>query len=207
MADALWLALAVLSIATPTLAYAGLLPRNLGKTPLGGRRLWARLAFAPYFAANAASFWLYRRFARGPASAEVAPNLFLGRRLTAREFAGGGWHGVLDLAAEFDATLPARGAARYRSLPVLDGTAPTPAQLAEALAFLAEVTPHGPVYVHCALGHGRSACVAAGYLLARGDVVTVREAVQKLRRPRPGVRLSRGQAGVLRGLLSGRRSQ
>ncbi len=200
MADAHWPALVVASTVPPLLAYAGLLPRGLGKTPEGGRRLWARIAFAPYFAANAASFWLYRQVARGPALAEVAPNLYLGRLLTAREFAGREWHGVLDLAAEFDATPPARGVARYRSLPVLDGAAPSPAQLAEALAFLAEVTSIGPVYLHCALGHGRSACVAAGYLLARGDVLSVREAVRKVKRLRPGVRLSQGQAGVLGGV-------
>ena len=55
----------------------------------------------------------------------------------------------------------------------------------------------GPVYVHCALGHGRSALVTAAVLLRRGIVGDVRAAELHLRERRPGVRLK----GVQRRLL------
>ena len=116
-----------------------------------------------------------------------------GRRLSAREARAAGWVSVLDLACEFAATRPLRKLAGYRSLPVLDGTAPTGEQLRSAVAWLTEAVKAGPVYVHCALGHGRSACAVIAYLLSVGSVGTVAEGVAVVRSLRPAVRLQRAQ--------------
>jgi protein-tyrosine phosphatase len=61
----------------------------------------------------------------------------------------------------------------------------------------------GAVYIHCAVGHGRSATVAAAVLLARGLAANPREAVALLRRSRPLVRLTRVQRCVLERLGTG----
>jgi protein-tyrosine phosphatase len=77
----------------------------------------------------------------------------------------------------------------YQSLPILDATAPKEEQLRWAVEWIAEQAAAGPVYVHCALGHGRSACVVIAYLLATGAVRSIAEGVRQLRALRPGVRL------------------
>lgn len=146
-------------------AYAGAGPSLLLKRPTGYHAPLAWMLFAPYFLFSRVMAWAYRRLSREPAYAQVVPNLFFGRRLTLREGMATGWDAVLDLAVELPAAwVPSR----YYSLPVLDGTAPTAEQLHQAVVWIAEALPAGPVYVHCALGHGRSACVVIAYLLSTG---------------------------------------
>jgi hypothetical protein len=153
----------------------------------------AWLLFAPYFLLNAVTFRLYRLLSREPAFVQVAPNLFFGRRLSGREAEGAVWISILDLASEFSEVRSLRVLAGYRSLPLLDAIAPSEEQLKDAAAWLGRAVESGPVYVHCALGHGRSACVVIAYLLSVGQVETVAEGVQLLRSLRPGVRLHPGQ--------------
>ena len=186
---------AAVSFALLAAAYAGVGPRLLFKRADGRRSPLGWLLFAPYFLLNAFTFGLYRRVSREPAYVQVAPNVWFGRRLSACEAEAGGWVSVLDLAGEFPAS---RVGAGYRSLPVLDAAAPTEAELRDAVAWIAEAVALGPVYVHCALGHGRSACVVVAYLLSMGAVGTVAEGARRLRSLRAGVRLHPPQLRLLR---------
>jgi hypothetical protein len=186
---------AALSFVLLAAAYAGAGPRLLLKRATGRRSVFAWLLFAPYFLLNALTFGLYRLLSREPAYVQIAPNLFFGRRLTAREAEAAGWVNILDLAAEFPAALVP---AVYRSLPILDATAPTENELRSAVEWIAAAVGSGPVYVHCALGHGRSACVVIAYLLSVRAVGTVAEGVQRLQSLRPGVRLHPPQLRLLR---------
>lgn len=179
-------------------AYAGAGPRLLFKRADGRRSPVGWPLLAPYFLLNVATFGLDRLLSREPAFVRVAPNLDFGRRLSAHEFQAGGWVSVLDLAGEFPAVWPERASPGYRSLPVLDATAPSEAELRSAVAWVAEAVAAGPVYVHCVLGHGRSACVVVAYLLSVGAVGTVAEGVRLLRSLRPGVRLHPSQLLMLR---------
>ncbi len=179
-------------------AYAGAGPGLLLKRASGRRSVLAWALFGPYFLLNALTLGLYRLASREPACVQVAPNLFFGRRLASREGAAVGWVGVLDLAAEFAESRRLREVAGYKSLPVLDATAPTEPQLRAAVAWVTEGVASGPVYVHCALGHGRSACVVVAYLLSVGVVATVAEGVRLLRSLRPGARLNAPQRQRLR---------
>jgi protein-tyrosine phosphatase len=87
----------------------------------------------------------------------------------------------------------------YYCLPVLDNGCPTQAQLCEGAAWLKENLARGPVYVHCAAGHGRSATVVIAYLLSVGTVRTVEEGFALLRSKRPRVYLNPDQrAGLAR---------
>jgi hypothetical protein len=199
---------ATLSFLLLSAAYAGLGPRLFLKRANGRLPLLAWLLFGPYLLLSAFSFWLYRVSNRQPAYGEAAPNLFFGRRLTPREVRraqGLGWQSVLDLAPEFSEVDGLRTVRRYRSFPVLDATAPTGEQLSEAVAWIRESVAIGPAYVHCALGHGRTAMVVLAYLLASGEVATVQEGLARLRGQRPGVGLHWQQAEVVRGLESAKK--
>jgi protein-tyrosine phosphatase len=197
-----WLASLFLSAALSffllAAAYAGAGPRLLLKRPSGRRSAGVWALFAPYFLLNALSFALYRCVSRELAYAQAAPNVFFGRWLSRRECASAPWASVLDLAAELAESPPFQELAGYRSLPVLDATAPTEEQLRSAVTWVVAAVSSGPVYIHCALGHGRSACVVIAYLLAVGEVRTVAEGARRLRLLRPGVRLSPAQRKQLR---------
>ena len=179
-------------------AYAGAGPGLLLKQTSGRRSVWAWIMFGPYILLNHIAFGFYRRLSRESASVQVVPNVFFGRRLLAHECVAGGWVGILDLAAEFEEVRPLRKLSGYRSMPVLDATAPTEVQLRSAIAWIANAVASGPIYVHCALGHGRSACVVIAYLLSVGEVTTVEEGELRLRLLRPGVKLSSLQRRRLR---------
>ncbi|MDP9470276.1 MAG: dual specificity protein phosphatase family protein [Chloroflexota bacterium] len=70
-------------------------------------------------------------------------------------------------------------------LPVDDLTAPTPAQLAAALAFIDRHRALGQrVAVHCLVGQGRTGTVLAAYLIRGG--LTPAEALRELRMVCPG---------------------
>jgi protein-tyrosine phosphatase len=109
---------------------------------------------------------------------------------------------VVDLTSEFsDARLmrESRGiVAEYLCLPTLD------AWVSEEEAFRAALdrvaAADGPVYIHCAQGHGRSGTFAAALLLRRGIARDVDDAVRMLRARRPGVRLNRRQRKFLQQL-------
>ncbi len=166
---------------------------SLGKRADGTRGWVAWLLFAPYLMTSRLSFDLVLVFSRGKPFAVVAPNLAFGRRLTDAEAKRIDFVSVLDVAAEFAEVRAFRRRPGYCSLPVFDITAPTPAQLRIAVDWLRGAVARGPVYVHCALGHGRSACVVLAYLLATGVVTTVAEGMKLLRERRPKVKLTRSQ--------------
>ena len=75
----------------------------------------------------------------------------------------------------------------YHPLPVMDLTAPTPAQLDEAVDFIRRESARGVVYVHCKVGYSRTAAVAGAYLLAEKIAATAEEAVNLLRSARPTI--------------------
>ena len=174
-------------------AYAGVGPGLFLKTRSGCRSFAGWVLLGPYFLLNDLILALYCMLSREPAYGQAAPNVFFGRRLSAAECGAVGWVSVLDLAVELAEARPLRALPGYRSLPVLDTTAPTEEQMRSALDWLGRAVGSGPVYVHCALGHGRSVCVVIAYLLAIGEVVSISEGVERLRSLRPGVRLTPAQ--------------
>jgi protein-tyrosine phosphatase len=189
-----------LSFLLVSVAYFGTGPRLLFKRANGRRFLWAWLVHWPNFALTAFTYPLTLLMSRENPIVRVAPNVLLGRRLTEREaerVARAGVVAVLDLAAELPEAAPFRAVEHYRSVPVLDAIAPRPADLREAVAWVQERAAQGAVYVHCALGHGRSALVVAAYLIASGQAPDAKAAVQHLRALRPSVKLRSPQRAAL----------
>ena len=169
----------------PGLAYVFGRPGVLGKRADGTIAAWARGLHASYFALCRFG-WLTQR-GKGPD--EVYPKLFVGPRATPIQSLALRQHrsvATLDLTCE----LPELGTLRrgaYLCVPVLDGTPPTGPQLDAAVAFIDQHIADHNVFVHCAIGRGRSATVAMAWLLARGEVADVEEAVSRLASKRPSI--------------------
>lgn len=170
------------------------------KRPDGTIRPVAWLLLGPYFAAGAGLLRLRWLIRPSPAWSQVVPGLYLGRQLSRREarrrltFAP---RAVIDLACEFAEPHPLRASPGYLLLPVLDDTAPALEQLRIGTGHIAAHLPAGAVYVHCAAGRGRSACLAAAYLLRAGLAQTAEEALELVRGRREGIRLNKAQLQVL----------
>ena len=175
----LWPAQALLLVA---LNYA-VLDANGFQKRADGRLSWAaRWLLAPYLAAA----WLNSRgwTRHHPQPDLVLDGVWLGRMPTHRELQDSPFKAVLDLCAELSLD-PANLA--YRSLPVLDLTAPTTAQCLEAAQAIEDLRQHGPLLVCCALGYSRSATAVAAWLLRSGRAANLDQALLQLQRARPGI--------------------
>lgn len=195
----LWLNIAV-SFGGLALAYGLNKPGVFCKKPSGRISWLGYLVFWPYFCLNFISLALYRLLARESFLHEVIPGMYLGCRpwgLEGNHLERLGIKSTLDLTAEFPEVPLIRTSHRYLCLPLLDTSAPTQAQFQEAVAWLTSRHAEGPVFVHCGLGHGRSALVVAAYLIRRGVASSPSEALEVIRRKRPRVRLRQGQWAAL----------
>lgn len=195
---AAWLLIgwAVAAFALVGAAYACRQPGWLGKRRDGSIATTQAIVLLPYRLLSEASFTLVRLFSARAAWCEVQPGLFWGRRLTAGESSSLHVDGILDLTAEFPASTSTGGEARTL-VPMLDGTAPSPAGLATAVQALTDHLASGSAYVHCAMGHGRSGLVVAAYLLGQQDDARSDDVIAELRKLRPGFSLSPGQRSLL----------
>ena len=169
-------------------------PWLLGKGRDGRMNAVSLLVLLPYFLVTWGRWQLEWWLSSEKPWDEVAPGLFLGRwpgrsRLPPRVEI------VVDMTAELPAPSWLVGACEYVSLPTLDTTAPDRARFAEVARQVAESPV--PAYIHCALGHGRSATMAAAVLLSRRIAGTVPEALHRLRAVRPRVRLEASQLRLL----------
>lgn len=179
-----------------TMSWAGL----LGKSRRGKMLFTSYLLFWPYHLFSYISLWFYRLFVRERPFDEIVPGLYLGGRLLpweAAELCRANVCSVLDLTAEFSETGVLRAMPVYFCIPMLDRTAPAMPELLLGVEFIEKRLRAGPVYVHCALGHGRSATIVAAWLLQSGKARTAAEAEKFLQKIRGNVRLSSGQQRIL----------
>ncbi|GAB4203469.1 MAG: hypothetical protein OHK0013_17600 [Sandaracinaceae bacterium] len=182
-----WPAIAVVIVG---LGYLGLGPSVFGKRPDGSLHPLTSIVLLPYHVvAFLRMHWDALRHREAPWHL-VADGLYLGRR-TPRAGLPPGTRVVVDLTAEMPRIAGLGPDVRYHVLPTLDATAPAPEAFASLAWSLA--TEPGPIFVHCAAGHGRSATFAAALLTARGLARDAAEAEAVLRRARPLVHLHREQ--------------
>lgn len=182
------------------LAYAGIGPKMLLKRTDGRLARLSYLIYAPYLLLNEVSYWFVRRGRNFVPFTEITPGLLLGCRLRpgdARTLEPFGVSAVLDLTSEFTEPIFLRCREAYLCLPILDTCPPTREQLAEGVAWIQEQRDVGrTVYVHCALGRGRSAVFVMAYLIQTGTA-SAENVLAQVRERRPDVRLSSVQASRL----------
>jgi protein-tyrosine phosphatase len=175
------------------LGYVWLGPVVLGKQADGTLSWKHALLLMPYFGAAELAWYIVRVLGDEDPWHEVAPGLYLGRRVQHWELpARVGL--VLDLTAEFVEPPELREGRRYVSVPALDASTPSVQALADAVHAISSY--QGNVYVHCAAGHGRSAMAMAVLLVARGMAHDIDDAVELMRAKRPRVRLRTTQRKV-----------
>lgn len=181
-----WLLWPIVALGIVTAAYRGLGPGIYRKAD-GRLPLSTQLVLGPLLLGQQLSLLYYRFQCRR--WDQVVPGVLIGRQLGnshAADAVRQGVTAVLDLTAEFTEATPFR-TVRYRNLPILDLTAPTPEQFRDAVTFITAEVARGTVYVHCKIGYSRSAAVVGAYLLASEQVATVEEAVAMLRKARPNI--------------------
>lgn len=192
-------AYAALSFGLVGCAYALNRPTLLLKHASGQISPLGRLLFLPYHALSGLALRVQCHFSRAAPFSWVTDSLLLGRvplRADSQSLSNYGVTSVLDLTAEFGASRHVREL-QYRNLPILDGLAPSLEQLKACVAWMNEQLSLGPVLVHCALGHGRSATVAAAFLVASQRVSSTSDATRALAGARPRIGLNRDQRAVL----------
>jgi hypothetical protein len=175
------LAWGALSLAIQSLGYLGAGPGIYRKN--GGRlSLLTRLLLGPILAGQYVSLLYYRRQAN--AWDEAVPGLLMGQLLDdsrAKQLLDAGATAVLDLTTEFSENRLLREQTHYHNLPILDLTAPTPAQLRVAVGFIRDNIMTGVVYVHCKAGYSRTAAAVGAYLIATGEVNGIDAAMAYMR--------------------------
>lgn len=187
----MWLALSFLIVAA---AYGGVGSIVFGKRSDGTRSLWAMVCLFPYLVLLWVIWSVRRLVGHEPCCTQIVPGVWLGRRPYEYELPPQ-TACVVDLACEFAAAKGVTTKRDYISLPTLDTLIPAETDFLTALKRAS--THSGEIYVHCALGHGRSAMFVAAILLDRGIVQTPAEAVQIIQKTRPAIRLSRQQLDFL----------
>ncbi len=178
-----WPALNLLVLAG---VYGGRRPGVLGKRGDGRLTPFIVLLMLPYFLLTWLSWQVWRALTPEAAGNEVAPGLWVGRRPLPGDLPPD-CALVVDLTAELPAHVQVRGTDGYYCYPTLDARAPDDAGLHACVERI--LVSEGPVWVHCAAGHGRSATVAAAVLIARGEAADVTDAEARMQQSRPGVGL------------------
>ncbi len=163
--------------------------RVFGKRDDGTLPASTRLLLLPYLLV-AWGIWSLIRLGPERCWDRVAPGVYLGRRPYPRELPPD-VKLVVDLTSEFARSIPKSSPIEYLCLPILDASMPS---VSELDALVRRVAAHaGPVYIHCAQGHGRSAVVAGALLVSRGIARDALDAESLMKSIRPGVHMSRLQ--------------
>ncbi|WP_254564006.1 dual specificity protein phosphatase family protein [Oscillatoria sp. HE19RPO] len=144
-------------------------------------------------------FWhLQRRFLQEDCYNYIAPGLWMGRRAFVDELPAD-ISLLVDLTAEFPEPKAALVGKDYLCLPTLDAHVPDEEEFRALVQKIADWP--GNVYIHCAIGHGRSATVAAAVLMTQGLATNAQEAEAMLKKARPWIKLNQAQRKLLESMV------
>jgi protein-tyrosine phosphatase len=148
----------------------------------------------PYLLATWTVWYMFRLLTRETCCDEVAPGVWVGRRPFVRDLPAD-ISLIVDLTAEFPAPRALRRGRTYLCVPTLDATAPEETAVRAVVEQISAWS--GAVYIHCALGHARSAMTAAAVLIRRGHAEDAEQAVMVMRKARPRISLEKSQQRLL----------
>ena len=189
------LALPGASVLLVGIAYVKRSPGVFGKRADGHLSPWHKIIHWPYLLVAWGLWQLKSRLQGERPYDEVAPGIFVGRRPRGPDDVPPDVETVVDLTSEFSRADALRDVPRYLCLPTLDTAAPDAAQLKRLIDELLD--PRVPLFIHCAMGHGRSATVAGALMLRRGITKDVDSTVAAMQAQRPRVHLHREQREAL----------
>lgn len=181
------------SFGTVAVGYLFVGPAIYGKSETGMLPVVNTLLLFPYLLCLWAVWYGVRLIRVEAACDQLTENIYIGRRLLAREFPRFIDH-VIDLTCEFTEPEPLRSA-DYHAMPILDGFAPDAKVLAAWVTRVASLD--GTIYIHCAEGRGRTGLFAAALLVHLKHAQSVEDALQIVKTKRPSVRLNSQQLAVL----------
>ena len=175
--------------------YLGMGPAVFGKRSDGRLALVHHSFLVPFLVYTLAAWHLIRLTSREPPTDRLVDGIWLGRRQLGNELPSS-IDSVLDLTAEFPEPRGIRDVPSYLCSPIMDAGVPTWSQLHSILSFLHEER-HGGILIHCAQGHGRTATVAAAFLIASGRCNTVEAAIEHTTKCRPKAHMNKQQRRFL----------
>ncbi|KAL5224021.1 hypothetical protein ABZP36_010660 [Zizania latifolia] len=160
------------------------IPWILGKNSEGRFLLWSYVFFGP-FLILARGYAIVKRFMRKESVYDmISEGLYLGGWPFMLKHLPPGNPSVIDCTCE----LPRSGFVptnEYLCVPTWDTRAPAPYQIEFAARWACEKRAKGKsIYVHCAFGHGRSACVMCAVLVALGVAENWKDAENIIRERR-----------------------
>ncbi len=179
-------------------AYGMRKPGLLGKKRDGTMQIYQRLLLGPYFGLTWFLWQMLRWCSRKPSVQKVCDDLYIGRRLLAKELLDEPkFDHYVDLTAEMEDPEQIRLMPGYRCLPILDASTPDRRELRATL----EAVKDGTTFIHCAQGHGRTGMVALALLHFRRRVLNLDEGLALLQKVRPGVALNFEQRRFLQSFI------
>jgi protein-tyrosine phosphatase len=187
-----------LSFVAVAAAYFGLGPGVFGKQPDGTMAWYAVALLLPYLLLTWLTWHVARLISSENCCNKVVLGLYVGRRPLANEVPEDVTL-IVDLTPEFAEVAAVRTARHYLAFPMLDTGVSSEAAFEQLVRKVADW--QGPVYIHCAQGHGRTGLVAAAVLIAKGHAATAEEAVSLLTRARPRLSLGKNQLAFLRRIV------
>ncbi len=161
------------------LAYFGVGGRVFGKRNDGTLNWGAVILLLPFLIINWSTWYVQNFVSSENAVDEVAPGLWLGRRVF-RDQLPEGVTLVVDMTSEF--ANPGYGVS-YLAVPTLDAFVPEKNAFLSAVVRAAEHS--GGVLIYCANGHGRSAVMMGAVLLKKGLAKSVAHAEEMIIAARP----------------------
>lgn len=175
-------------------AYGGLGAGIFGKRANGRMAPVSICLLLPYLSVTWFLWYMQQLLTKEPPYNEITPGLWLGRRCLGKELPSG-IELIVDMTSEFSEPADLQLGRSYVCVPTLDASVPSDKAFADLVQII--VASPGPVYVHCALGHGRSAAVMTAVLVAKGSASTIEQAEQNVKQARPGTKINPVQRKML----------
>ncbi|MBV6624319.1 MAG: dual specificity protein phosphatase family protein [Rivularia sp. (in: Bacteria)] len=183
-----------LSFLTLGIAYGGLGARVFGKQKNGKISKFSFGFLLPYLLLTWAVWHIQRLISKEDCCNQIIPGIWLGRRVYVNELPKN-ISLIVDLTAEFSEPINVISGKTYICIPTLDTDVPSERAFYKLIETISNWK--GNIYIHCALGHGRSATVVAGVLIVKGLVNNLEEAEKLLKTVRPKIKFSQAQKKLL----------